>query len=38
MNRLTDIELKALMDDMRLFDELKPYVGTFWYDAEKQAS
>lgn len=37
MNRLTDKERKALMNDMRSFDVQMPCVGTFWYDAGTQA-
>ena len=32
MNRLTDRERKALMNDMRSFDEQMPCVGVFRYD------
>ena len=32
MNRLTDRERKALMDDIRSFDEQMPCVGVFQYD------
>jgi hypothetical protein len=32
MTQLTDGEHKALMEDMRRFDEQMPCVGIFWYD------
>ena len=35
MNRLTDKERKALMDDIRSFDEQMPCVGVFRYDLPK---
>ena len=31
MTQLTDGEHKALMEDMRRFDEQMPCVGIFWY-------
>ena len=34
MNRLSDQEHQAQMDDMRSFDEQMPCVGIFWYDME----
>ena len=35
MNRLSDQERQAQMDDMRSFDEQMPCVGIFWYDMEE---